>query len=123
MNTNTITPPPVAPVRRYRRGSDAWGRDSYAIPALAIAGASDTGEWVDSVAPSHTVKEELGALRKFLATQGIKTRTALSRSGNCCCLKRWVLAKRQDFARAFPLAEDWLNNNKNTTQFAHDARS
>ena len=62
-------------------------------------------------------------LRKFLRSQGIKTRSAFGPTSNCCCAKRRVLARHADFARAFPLAEDWLKNNDSTTHFIHDARS
>ena len=121
--TNIVNPlPPVPPVRRFRRG-DAWGRSSYVIPSLAVAGTSYTGEWSDSPAPRRAIEPELGALRKFLATHNIKTRLSNGGpAGNIFCAKIWVQARRADFARAFPLAEQWLAEHDGETHYIHDAR-
>jgi hypothetical protein len=110
-------------VRRFHRG-DGWGRGSFTIPALAVAGTSYTGEWADSPIKQADCKPELNALRKFLASQGLRTRLFNGgTAGNVFCHKIWILVRRADFARAFSLAEDWLLNNESATHHIHDARS
>ena len=128
MNTNTqentwAPLPPVAPAKRSHSSGDAWGRGDYSIPALAIAGASCTGDFADSPAPPSEVKPELNALRQFLATQGIKTAIRGATENGLFSAKVWVQARREDFARAFELAEAWLHDNNDTTHHIHDARS
>jgi hypothetical protein len=121
----TWTPqhPPVAPCKRLHRTSDGWGRGWYDIPALAVAGASCCGSWSDSPAKPDEVKEELDALCKFLATQGIKASIRGASQNGTFSVKVWLQARREDFSRAFSLAEEWLHNNQDTTRHIHDARS
>lgn len=110
---------PRAPVRRYHR-IDGWS--GYAVPALAIAGASDTGTWSDSPAPSPEVKAELARFqREVLSPAGIRSRTRFGTSSNVFCGKRWLTVGRDDFARAAQLAVDWLAAHRSDTRYIHDA--
>lgn len=76
------------------------GMRGYNQPIGAVVGSSDTGTWSDSPCPSHVVKEELRAARKALATQGIECRTSFTTSSNGFMVKRWLLVREVDKARA-----------------------
>ena len=107
---------------RFHKGSDGWGRDSYAIPQYAVAGASDCGTWSDSPAPSDRVKEELGRLVSYLGEQGINARLARpTQSGNVFMVKRWVVVYSSKFQQAKKLAEKWLEDHRGDTRYAHTA--
>ena len=86
------------PTRRYHR-IDGWR--GYPIPALAVIGSSDTGEWDDSPAPSREVKAEIRRFqREVLRPLGIKSRQRIGVSSNVFCAKRWVCVPRGSFQAA-----------------------
>ena len=100
---------------------DGWR--GYWIPGRAVAGASDTGMWPDSPAPTDAVKAEIRRFqRECLRPAGIKSRTSMGRSSNVCCGKRWALVDAKDFARAQAMAEVWLDTHKASTYYIHHAR-
>ncbi len=107
------------PKRRYHK-IDGWR--GYWVPALAIAGASDTGTYGDSPSPSNEVTKELNRLRKeVLRPAGIASRTRWGNSSNLFCAKKWLAVSQADFARAALLAKEWLDENRRTTSYIHDA--
>ncbi len=107
------------PKRRYHK-IDGWR--GYWVPALAIAGASDTGTYGDSPCPSNEVTKELNRLRKeVLRPAGIASRTRWGNSSNLFCAKKWLAVSQADFARAALLAKEWLDENRRTTSYIHDA--
>ena len=106
---------------RYHRGSDGWGRDSYAIPQYAVVGSSDCGTWPDSPANSTLVAAELEDFRKILRANGIRSRIRFTTSGNAFMAKRWVCVHSKDFVKANALAENYLREQHSSTRFIHDA--
>ncbi len=108
------------PKRRYNR-IDAWR--GYWIPALAVAGVSDTGNYDDSPCPSTKVNKELIRIRKeVLQPAGIKSRTRWGNTSNLFCVKSWLVVNRADFARAALLVSAWIKQNRYATSYVHDAK-
>lgn len=114
-NIGTLT----NPKRRYNK-IDGWR--GYWVPALAVAGVSDTGTYADSPCPSNEVNLELCRLRQeVLRPAGIKSRTRWGNSSNLFCSKRWLVVSQVDFAKAATLVSAWLEDNRRTTFYIHDA--
>ena len=114
-NIGTLT----NPKRRYNK-IDGWR--GYWVPALAVAGSSDTGTYSDSPCPSNEVNLELRRLRKeVLRPAGITSRTRWGNSSNLFCSKRWLVVSQADFAKAAALVTAWLEDNRRTTSYIHDA--
>ena len=114
-NIGTLT----NPKRRYNK-IDGWR--GYYVPALAIAGSSDTGTCSDSPCPSNEVNLELRRLRKeVLRPAGITSRIRWGNSSNLFCSKRWLVVSQADFAKAAALVTAWLEDNRRTTSYIHDA--
>ena len=104
---------------RYRR-LDGWR--GYPIPRLAIAGASDTGDSSDSPCPTRNVKAEISRIqREVLRPLGIKSRTVYGHSSNIFCMKRWLVVPAGSFPAAAEATVAWLESNKFSTDFVHDA--
>lgn len=107
------------PVRRYHR-IDGWR--GYPIPALAVAGCSDTGLWSDSPCPTTVAVAEIRRLQgECLRPAGIKSRSGFGRSSNVFCAKRWVRVSAGDFSRAAELVSAWLVANDRGLRLLHDA--
>lgn len=106
---------------RYHKGSDPWGRASYAIPEFAVVGSSDCGTWSDSPAPSDRVAAELEEFRKVLRANRIRSRIRYTTSGNVFMAKRWVVVNGIDFHRALALATSYLAEHQDDTRYIHDA--
>ena len=106
---------------RIHRGSDGWGRDSYAMPQYAVVGASDCGTYSDSPAPSDKVREELEDFRQVLRANHIRSRIVYTQSGNVFMAKRWVVVHSRDFFKANALASDYLREHNSDTRWIHDA--
>lgn len=105
--------------RRYHR-IDGWR--GYHIPPRAIVGASDTGTWDDSPAPSDKVAAELRRFqREALRPAGIRSRQIRSQSSNVFMVKRWLTVAREDFERAAKLAAKWLEDHNRETRYIHGA--
>jgi hypothetical protein len=114
-NIGTLT----NPKRRYNK-IDGWR--GYWVPALAIAGSSDTGTYPDSPCPSPEVLKEINRIRKeVLLPEGIKSRSRFGNSSNIFCAKRWLLVARQDFDKAARLVDQWLEENRYSTSYVHNA--
>ena len=108
-------------IRRHK-GVDGWGRDSYNIPPTALVGASDTGLWIDSPAPSDRVGEELLRFcREVLKPAKCRYRIKAARSGNIFMVKRWITVPAARWASLIPATLEWLENNHANTVFIHDA--
>lgn len=104
---------------RYHR-IDGWR--GYWIPPGAIVGASDTGMWDDSPAPSDKVKAELQRFRKeVLRPAGIKSRVRFGTTANVFAGKRWMIVSAKDFDRAAQLAIDWTDKHIDDTNYIHNA--
>lgn len=107
------------PQRRYNK-IDGWR--GYWVPALAVAGSSDTGSYPDSPCPSSEVNKELTRIRKeVLLPLGIKSRSRIGNSSNLFCVKRWLVVSKQDFQKAALAVVEWLNDNRSSTYFVHGA--
>lgn len=116
MNATTESVPRA---NRYHR-IDGWR--GYRIPRLAIVGASDTGTWADSPAPTPDVKAELRRFQvEALRPAGIRSRTAGTHTTNVFAGKRWLVVDAADFSRAAQIAVDWLEMNRDSTHYIHDA--
>jgi len=104
---------------RYHK-IDGWR--GYWIPAGAIAGASDTGTWEDSPAPSDKVAAEVERFRReVLRPLGIRSRVRFGLTSNVFAGKRWITVSAEDFPRAAQAAVDWLEAHRLNTQYIHDA--
>lgn len=104
---------------RYHR-IDGWR--GYRIPAGAVIGASDTGNWDDSPAPTEKVLKEIGRFRmEVLRPAGITSRMRFSQSSNVFMVKRWLVVSASDFDRAAQLATDWLEKHRDDTDYIHGA--
>ena len=107
------------PKRRYNK-IDGWR--GYWVPALAVAGSSDTGTYSDSPCPSPEVLKEINRIRKeVLLPAGIKSRSRFGNSSNLFCAKRWLVVARQDFYKAAQLVDAWLKDNRYSTSYVHNA--
>lgn len=112
----------MAKERIFHRGSDAWGRGSYVIPARAVAGASDCGMCDDSPAPSNVSANEIAGLRHELRKHGIVgCRTRFTRSGNLFMVKRWLVAPVGRYDDAVSVAHNYLREHDRDTRLIHDA--
>lgn len=104
---------------RYHR-TDGWR--GYSIPAGAVIGSSDTGNWDDSPAPTEKVLKEIGRFRReVLRPAGIVSRLKWSQSSNVFMVKRWLVVSATDFDRAAQLAVDWLAKHSRDTDYVHAA--
>lgn len=120
--TDTMQVAPTVPRRGSRRYHRIDGWRGYYAPALAVAGASDTGTWSDSPCPTPEVKRELRRLSDHLRKNGVPVRTRYGTSSNVFCGKRWLtVVNRSDFPRAAQLALDWIEQHKRDTSFVHTA--
>ena len=107
------------PKRRYNN-IDGWR--GYWVPALAIAGSSDTGTYPDSPCPSTVVLQEITRIRKeVLLPAGIKSRSRFGNSSNIFCAKRWLVVSKRDFEKAAVIVNQWLNDNRSSTSYVHNA--
>lgn len=106
--------------QRYHK-IDGWR--GYWMPARAIAGSSDTGNWDDSPCPSGEVKDEVARFRKeVLRANGIRSRIRYGTTSNVFCGKRWiVVSDPADFPRAAQLAADWLDAHDHELRYLHSA--
>lgn len=103
---------------RYHK-IDGWR--GYWLPPRAIAGASDTGTWSDSPAPTPDVIAELDAFKAHLRKHKVKYRSTFGVTSNVFAGKRWItVVDFDDFARAAQLTVDYLADHPNL-QFLHDA--
>lgn len=108
-----------AAARTRYHATDGWR--GYDIPPRAIAGASDTGEWDDSPAPTASVTRELEAFKSYLRQHHVKFRTVHSLSSNAFMTKRWITAIDMDsFPRAAQLTVDYLAARPHLA-YLHDA--
>jgi hypothetical protein len=105
--------------RRYHR-IDGWR--GYPIPATAVVGVSNTGNWEDSPCRPEDGNAEIRKFRKeVLRPAGIKSRSRWGVSSNVFCGKKWVVVPPEDFLRAIPLALEWLEKTKSETRLIHSA--
>lgn len=110
------------PTRRFHRGSDGWGRGSYAIPATAIVGSSYCGEWSGSPARSGDIQPEFQRFRReVLRPLGIRSRRRYTRSGNLFMVKVWLCVPSERWAEAAQAATNWLANHDRELRYLHDA--
>lgn len=86
--------------------TDGWR--GYAIPFGAVCGASDTGTWSDSPAPSHKVEAEIKAVQSELRKQGIRSRQKFGETSNVFCGKRWLCVSPKDWERAVEFVESLI---------------
>lgn len=104
---------------RYHR-IDGWR--GYSIPEYAVAGASDCGRFSDSPAPTDQVEEELKRFRReVLRPAGIHSRLLAGSTSNVFCGKRWITVRAEDFTHAAQLTMEWMESNRDTTKYIHDA--
>lgn len=113
--TNTTNP-----MRQRYHSIDGWR--GYWMPARAIAGVSDTGEWSDSPCPSSQAMHEFKLLQSHMRQHGIRTITRHGRTSNVFCVKHWLtVVDPDDFAHAAQLTVDWLAAHNCDTAFIHSA--
>lgn len=104
---------------RYHK-IDGWR--GYWIPGTAVAGASVAGTWYDSPAPSDNAAEEIERFRReALRSAGIRSRVRFGITSNVFVGKLWVTVAPRDYERAAALAADWLEANRYSTRYIHDA--
>jgi len=111
----------MKPKKRYHTG-DGWGRGSYDIPALAVAGSSDTGTWSDSPCPSGEVSKELKGIMNALKKEGLHPKElGATRSGNVFMGKRWVGVPEKEWKKAMLKSKIYLKKHGEDISFIHDA--
>ena len=106
---------------RFHKG-DAWGRGSYSIPARAVLGGSDCGEWSDSPAKGSNLLTELKQAQTAFRKQSVKTVIPKkgTASGNAFCSKGWLLVRNpNDFKKGQSIAKSVLKDRK--YDLLHDA--
>lgn len=112
--TNTLD----ATRQRYHK-IDGWR--GYWMPPRAIAGATDTGSWEDSPAPTTGVLAELAEFKSFLRKNGIRFRTAHGTTSNVFAMKHWItVVDIADFGKAAQLTVDYLDSRRKLS-YLHDA--
>jgi len=94
---------------------DNWR--GYSIPANAVCGASDTGTWSDSPAPSDSVEGEIKAVQAKLRSIGVRSRQKFGETSNVFCGKRWLVVNPKDWERAV----EFVNGLIPQFRFIHDA--
>jgi hypothetical protein len=99
--------------------TDAWR--GYWQVANAVAGASDTGMYSDSPAPSDKVKKELNDFRDYLKKKGITSRLSSGKSSNVFMGKRWVTVKPSDVPKAKKLFNEYIKKHEANTSYIHEA--
>jgi len=97
-------------------------KHGFRIPQFAVVGASCTGKLLGP-APSGEVKAELEGVRKILRCHKIRSRYAGTATQNCFCGKVWVVVSGETFDQARALAEQYLEDTRESTRFIHDALS
>jgi hypothetical protein len=114
---------PTAPNRKQH---DVDPRGRWDVPAYAIAGVSDTGNWPDSPAKTEVGEAELLRLKADLKRDtGIcsKTGKRTHSEGNPLLAKHWLTVKPIDYHRAREYALRWLTEHESDTQLIHHAET
>lgn len=112
-------------MRRHSSG-DGWGRGSYDIPDLAVAGCSFCGNSPDSPANEKDVRRELEMVRAELESHGIATQPRYqgTSSGNVCMMKVWLCIDTYlpcCLDEAHRIVAAWLAAHQDT-YLVHDAK-
>lgn len=95
-----------------------WG--GYEQPKYAIAGASDTGSWSDSPAPSGKVLAELKDFANFLRKSwGFHVAMVTTRSSNLFMVKRWLIVPPEEYEGAKRIVQQTLE--KYPREYIHEA--
>lgn len=89
--------------------TDAWR--GYEQPINAVMGASDTGGWEDSPAPSDKVNSEIDQFRSGLSVAGVKSKVVTTSSSNAFMVKRWVVVDKRVLKKAKEMAKTYLKGN------------
>jgi len=98
---------------------DAWR--GHEQPVYAVVGASDSGMWSDSPAPSDISKSEINAVRSFLKKNGVHTQEVHSATSNVFTGKRWVIVPPEEYEKAKALAGKYLQEHEKDTRLLHEA--
>lgn len=103
-------------VKKKWVATDGWR--GYERPIYAIAGASDTGMWEDSPAPSNKVNDELKSLKSFLTQKGIKSKIVTTKSSNNFMVKRWIVVPSEQMDEAKKVYEEYEQSKH--PEYIHD---
>lgn len=90
--------------------TDAWR--GYEEPVYAIAGVSDTGNWVDSPSPSHKTNAELRRFRLLLRKMGVPTRKVTGRTSNVFAGNQYLIAPKEMFPDAKKKVKELLRKKR-----------
>ena len=99
--------------------SGGYGR--YFQPAGAIVGASDTGYWSDSPAPTLNVIKEINMVKKELANLGIPTKQKVTRSSNEFIFKRWLITSPKKEIMGKQRVKELMKKIKSKISYIHEA--
>lgn len=104
---------------RYHR-IDGWR--GYSVPATAVVGVSDTGNYSDSPCRPETGKAEIQRFRReVLRPAGIPSRIRFGQTSNVFCGKRWLCVPKDRWEEARKLALDWLARHNYELHLLHGA--
>lgn len=96
--------------------TDAWR--GYDEPVFEIAGASDTGMWEDSPAPSDRVDIELVRVKKYLKEERIPYREVKGGSSNAFMGKRWIITDTENYPQKKKKVREWID--EQDFSYVHD---
>lgn len=109
--------PYILGIKTYHK-IDGWR--GYTIPALAVAGVSDTGTWSDSPARSDDGQREISRLRNVLKSRGINTYLAWTCTSNVFCIKQWVMVRGVKYFEAKSIAQDFIDREGDNLRLLHN---
>lgn len=83
---------------------DGWR--GYRKPVFAVEEVSDTGTWSDSPCPSSKAEEKVKETKRVLKAHGVKSYEAFGTTSNVFCMKRYVIVRGIDYAKAVDILKE-----------------
>ena len=83
---------------------DGWR--GYRKPMFAVEEVSDTGTWSDSPCPSNVAEETVKETIATLKARKVKAYEAFGTTSNVFCMKRYVIVRGIDYARAVEILKE-----------------
>ena len=95
--------------------TDGWR--GYSKPKYAVAGATNTGNWSDSPAPSNICEQEIKAVEAHLKSNGIKTKIQVCETSNVFCVHVYLIVYPSKHEQAKGIVEEYLQANETMLAF------
>lgn len=83
---------------------DGWR--GYLKPMFAVFEVSDTGSWSDSPYPSSEAEEKVKETVATLKARKVKAYEAFGTTSNVFCMKRYIIVRGIDYARAVEILKE-----------------